>query len=38
MVVWLEELDDIITVIQHDIEELQKNLEDLTDFVESELD
>lgn len=38
MVLWLEDLEDLITLIQHDIEELQKDLNDLTDFVEDTLD
>jgi hypothetical protein len=38
IVIWLEDLEDLITLIQRDIEELSKDLGDLTDFVESELD
>lgn len=35
---WLEDLDSILIVIEHDLAELRADLEDLTDFVESELD
>jgi hypothetical protein len=38
IVIWLEELDDLITLIQHDIEILHNDLQDLTDFVEDRLD
>lgn len=38
IVIWLEDLEDLITLIQNDIEELQKDLADLTDFVEDNLD
>jgi hypothetical protein len=35
---WMDDLDSLIALLDHDIIELRKDLEDLTDFVESELD
>lgn len=38
MIYWLEDLEDLISLIQYDLDELKTDLEDLTDFVEAELD
>ena len=35
---WMDDLDSLIALLDHDIIELRKDLEDLTDFVEAELD
>ena len=36
--IWIEDLEDLIILMQNDLEELKKDLEDLTDFVEDNLD
>jgi len=35
---WLDDLDSLIVVLDHNLTELRKDLEDLTDFVEDKLD
>jgi hypothetical protein len=35
---WMDDLDSLIVILDHNLTELRKDLEDLTDFVESELD
>jgi hypothetical protein len=38
MVMWIEDLDDMIMRLDDAITELSKDLQDLTDFVEENLD
>lgn len=38
MVMWIEDLDDMIMRLDDAVTELSKDLADLTDFVEAELD
>jgi hypothetical protein len=38
MILWIEDLDDMIVRLDDAVTELSKDLADLTDFVEAELD
>lgn len=38
MVMWIEDLDDLIVKLDDVVVNLRKDLEDLTDFVEDRLD
>ena len=38
LLAWIEELDDMIELLTDNLNELRKDLEDLTDFVEDNLD
>jgi hypothetical protein len=38
MVLWIEDLDDMIVLLDHNLTELRKDLDDLIDFIEDNLD
>jgi hypothetical protein len=38
LIAWMDELDDMIELLTDNLNELRKDLEDLTDFVEDNLD
>lgn len=38
MVLWIEDLDDMIMRLDDAVTDLSRDLQDLTDFVEAELD